>query len=63
MRVVKNRKGGNNMYLWTDKAEKEAKEKGLDERKAGTQAMFGGEPLTGGMTATAWKEKGYIEEV
>lgn len=51
------------MYLWTDKAEKEAIEKGLDERKAGTQAMFGGEPLTGGMTATAWKEKGYIEEV
>lgn len=50
-------------YLWTEKAEKRAKELGLEERKAGTVAMFGYEPLKGGMTATAWKKKGYIVEI
>lgn len=49
-------------YYYTDKAEKRAKELGLEERKAGTVAMFGHMPLQDGMTAEAWKKKGYIVE-
>lgn len=50
-------------YVYTEKAEKRAKELGLEERKAGTVAMFGHQPLTGGMIAQAWKKKGYIREI
>lgn len=50
-------------YVYTKKGEKIAKELGLDERKAGTVAMFGGKILKSGLTAKAWKEKGYIIEL
>ena len=49
-------------FHWTKKAEERAQELGLEERKAGTLAMFGRQPLKDGMTARAWKEKGYITE-
>lgn len=52
-----------NKYVFTEKAEKRAKELGLEERKAGSVAMFGHKPLTGGMIATAWKKKGYVLEI
>lgn len=47
-------------YIYTEKGEKRAKELGLEERKAGTTAMLGHEPLQDGITAQAWKEKGYV---
>lgn len=50
-------------YIYTEKAEQEAKRLGLEERKAGTVAMFGHKPLESGMTATAWKKSGYVVEV
>lgn len=50
-------------YVYTEKAEARAKEFGLEERKAGTLAMFGGRPLQGGMIAEAWKKKGYVVEI
>lgn len=50
-------------YVYTEKAEKRAKELGLEERKAGTVAMFGYKPLQGGIIAEAWKKKGYVEEI
>ncbi len=49
-------------YVFTEKAEKRAKELGLEERKAGAVAMFGGKPLDGGVIATAWKKRGYVIE-
>lgn len=49
-------------YVYTEKAERRAKELGLDERKAGAIACFGREPLTEGMIAQAWIKKGYIKE-
>lgn len=49
-------------FYWTKKAEERARALGLEERKAGTLAMFGGRPLMNGMTATAWKKKGYVVE-
>lgn len=49
-------------YIYTEKAEKLAKELGLEERKAGTIAMLGNKPLEGGDTAEAWKKKGYVVE-
>ncbi len=49
-------------YIYTEKAEKEAKKLGLEERKAGTIARFGHQPLQGGSIAVAWKKKGYIIE-
>lgn len=50
-------------YVYTEKAEKIAKELGLEARKAGAVAMFGKEPLKGGQIAEAWKKKGYIVEL
>lgn len=50
-------------YVFTEKAEKRAKELGLEERKAGMVAMFGGKPLDSGAIATAWKKRGYVIEV
>lgn len=50
-------------YIYTEKAEKRANELGLEERKAGTVAMFGGKPLKDGLTATAWEKKGYVKEI
>lgn len=50
-------------YIYTERAEKRAKELRLEERKAGTVAMFGGEVLKSGQTAEAWKKKGYIVEL
>lgn len=47
-------------YVYTEKAEKRAKELGLEERKAGSVAMLGHEPLQCGVIAEAWKKKGYI---
>lgn len=49
------------IYVYTEKAENRAKELGLEERKAGSPATCGYDPVRG-MTAKAWKEKGYIEE-
>ena len=49
-------------FYWTKKAEERAKALGLEERKAGTIAMFGNRPLMDGMTAIARKKKGYITE-
>lgn len=49
-------------FYWTEKAEERAKSLGLEERKAGTFATFGNRPLMDGMTATAWKKKGYVVE-
>lgn len=50
-------------YVYTEKAEKRAKELGLEPRTAGTTAMFGYKPIDGGPIAQAWLEKSYIEEV
>jgi len=47
-------------YTWTAKAEQLAKELGLEERKAGTTALCGFEPVDG-QTVAAWFAKGYIE--
>ena len=49
-------------YVYTKKAEERAKELGVEPRTAGTIAFFGDQPITGGMLAEAWKEKGYIVE-
>ena len=49
-------------YIYTKKGEARARELGLEERKAGTEAMYGGEPVYGNV-AKAWLEKGYIAEV
>ena len=56
---------GENMrtLIYTEKAEKRAEALGLEERKAGTVVMIGHKPLQGGMTAQAWKKKGYVIEV
>ena len=48
------------MYVWTEKAERRAKECNLEERKAGTLAKFGGRDLIG-PEARDWLEKGYVE--
>lgn len=50
-------------YVYTEKAEKRAKELGLEERKAGAVAMLGGKPLESGITATKWKKRGYVVEI
>ena len=50
------------MYIYTKKAEKKAKELGLEPRKAGTVAMYGSVPLSG-MIGKAWEKKGYVYEV
>lgn len=50
-------------YVYTEKGEERARELGLEERKAGTVAMFGHEPLKGGQIAEAWKKKGYVIEL
>ena len=49
-------------YVYTEKAERRAKELGLDERKVVAIACLGYEPLTDGMIARAWLKKGYIKE-
>lgn len=49
-------------FVYTEKAEQRAKELGLEERKAGTTAMYGVKPLRDGDTARAWKKKGYVKE-
>ena len=49
----------NETYVYTAKGEKRAKELGLDERKEGTCAMYGFEPVKG-QIARAWLDKGYI---
>lgn len=52
------------MYVYTKKAEERAKALGLEERKEGTQAMFGYEPVDRfGTISKAWKERGLITEV
>ena len=48
-------------YVWTKKTEDKARKLGLEERKEGNQAMVGYDKLLGGLTATAWLEKGYVE--
>lgn len=50
-------------YVYTEKEEQRAKESGLEERKTGTKAMFGKEPLRDGETAQAWKKKGDVKDV
>lgn len=47
------------MYIFTEKAEKRAEEVGVEPRRAGTVAMCGRKAVSG-MTALAWKKKGYI---
>lgn len=51
-------------YIYTAKAEREARENNLPEyRKAGTAAMFAYNPLEASpVTAHAWLKAGYIEE-
>ncbi|MFQ9515305.1 MAG: hypothetical protein ACLRZ9_05705 [Eubacterium sp.] len=49
-------------YIYTEKAEKRAKELGLEERKAGTVAMFGGHPLQDGPIAMVWEKHGFVVE-
>lgn len=50
------------IYVYTTKAEKRAEEIGVEPRRAGTIAMCGWKAVSG-MTAMAWKKKGYIYEV
>lgn len=50
------------MYVWTKKAEKEAKDKDLPERKAGKKATVGGLEVFGPI-AIQMIRKGYVEEV
>lgn len=47
-------------YLYTEAAERLASDRGLENRCAGTIALFAGEPLQDGPTATAWLKAGYI---
>ena len=47
-------------YVWTEKAEQLAKEKGLEERKARTAARFGPDDLQSGQTAQAWIDDGFV---
>jgi hypothetical protein len=46
-------------YIYTQMGENKAKELGFSERKAGTVAYCGSDPVTG-LTAKAWEQKGYI---
>jgi hypothetical protein len=48
------------MYVYTEKGEEIARRLNLEERKAGTQALAGGEPLRGGPTAQEWLKRGYV---
>lgn len=50
-------------FIWTEKAEKRAKELGLEERKAKTVAMFGLKPLQDGPIAMVWEKHGFVIEV
>lgn len=47
-------------YIWTKKAEDDARTKGLEPRRAGTAAYLGYEPLQPGEVANAWTAKGYV---
>lgn len=47
-------------YIWTKKAEDDARAKGLEPRRAGTAAYLGYEPLQPGEVANAWIAKGYV---
>jgi len=49
-------------FVYTEKGEAHAKEKGLKDRYAGTVAYYGYEPLEPGSVASAWLEKGYIRK-
>ena len=51
------------MFIYTEKAEKRAKDLHLEPRKAGTQARLGHEPLKDGPTARAWVKRGYVVAV
>lgn len=50
-------------YIYTEKAEKRSKELGLEGRKAGTVAMFGGKLLQDGPIAMVWQKHGFVVEV
>lgn len=48
------------MYVWTKKAEELAKERRQAERKAGTEATWGGRPI-GAAEAMSWIQLGLVE--
>lgn len=48
------------MYVWTKKAEELAKKRRQAERKAGTEATWGGRPIGGG-EAMSWIQLGLVE--
>ena len=48
------------MYVWTKKAEELARERRQAERKAGTEATWGGRP-SGGGEARRWIQLGLVE--
>lgn len=51
-------------YVWTQKAENEAQELGLETRANGTAASFAYQPLEKShITAKAWLEDGYVARV
>jgi hypothetical protein len=50
----------NGVWVWTQKAEDFAKERGLEERKAGTPAYIGYSPL-GQYAPHKWVELGYVK--
>lgn len=49
------------IYVYTPKGEAQGKLLGFPDRKAGTIAMGGYQPVEG-QIAAAWREKGYIED-
>jgi hypothetical protein len=51
------------MYVWTEKAEERARELGLEERKAGTEAYYGDKPVEFYGIKVKWVSRGYIEKV
>ena len=48
------------MYVWTEKAEELAKKRRQAERKAGTEATWGGR-LIGAAEAMSWIQLGLVE--
>lgn len=48
------------IYYWTKKGERRARELGFNSRKAGEIAYFGHKPLKGGIIAQSWEAKGYV---
>ena len=47
------------IWLYTEAAERYAKERGLEKRKAGTPAMCGGKEL-GNIAPIKWVTSGYV---